>query len=47
MKKAGPMVSEISIGEGGTTSWYTGGLDRNSTVLFLFDLASGKDTSFT
>lgn len=41
------MVSEISTGEGGTTSWYTGGLDRNSTILFLLDLASGKDTSFT
>lgn len=33
------MVSEMVIGEGGTTSWYLGGIDRNSTIAFLFDLA--------
>lgn len=41
------MVSEVSLGEGGTTSWYSGGLDRNSTILFMFDLSSTKDTNFS
>lgn len=39
LKKGGPMVSEVTIGESGTTSWYAGGLDRNSTILFMLDLA--------
>ncbi|CAD8135653.1 unnamed protein product [Paramecium pentaurelia] len=47
LKKGGPMVSEVSLGEGGTTSWYTGGLDRNSTILLMFDLSSTKDTNFS
>ena len=37
------MASEQIIGEGGTTSWYAGGLDRNSTILFILDLAPNKD----
>jgi protein transport protein SEC23 len=38
LKKAGPMVSENPIGESGTTSWYLGGIDRNSTLALLYDL---------
>ncbi|KAM3130641.1 hypothetical protein pb186bvf_017233 [Paramecium bursaria] len=45
LKKQGPMASEQIIGEGGTTSWYAGGLDRNSTILFILDLAPNKDQS--
>ncbi|EGR32706.1 protein transport protein, putative [Ichthyophthirius multifiliis] len=39
MKKGGPMVSEVPIGQGGTNQWYVGGMDRNSTITFLLDLA--------
>lgn len=39
------MVSETVIGEGGTTSWYLGGIDRNSTIAFILDLApNAKET---
>lgn len=40
LKKTGPMVSEVEIGQGGTTSWYMGGVDRNSTATFMLDLNS-------
>jgi len=33
------MVGETSIGEGGTTSWSLGGMDRNSTIALILDLA--------
>jgi protein transport protein SEC23 len=32
------MVSEVELGESGTTAWYIGGLDRNTTLTFLLDL---------
>lgn len=45
LKKSGGMVSETVIGEGGTTSWYLGGIDRNSTIAFILDLApNAKET---
>ena len=34
------MVAETSVGEGNTTSWYLGGLDRNSSIAFMLDLAT-------
>lgn len=44
LKKSGNMVSETVLGEGGTTSWYLGGIDRNSTISVMLDLApNGKD----
>lgn len=39
LKKSGPMVAETAVGEGGTTSWYLGGMDRNSTLALMLDLA--------
>lgn len=41
-KKGGPMVAETTLGEGGTTNWYLGGLDRNSSICFLLDLAPNQ-----
>ena len=38
-KKTGPMVAETPVGEGGTTSWSLGGMDRNSTIAIMLDLA--------
>mmetsp|Transcript_56435 Transcript_56435/g.85339 ORF Transcript_56435/g.85339 Transcript_56435/m.85339 type:complete len:109 (-) Transcript_56435:327-653(-) len=39
LKKGGPMVGELEIGQGGTTSWYLGGIDRSTSLAFYFDLA--------
>lgn len=40
------MVAETSVGEGGTTNWYLGGLDRNSSIALMLDLAPAlKDTN--
>ena len=47
LKKGGPQVSETEIGQAGTTVWYLGGLDRNSTLAFYIDVPTGqagKDT---
>jgi protein transport protein SEC23 len=40
LKKAGAMVAETEIGQGGTTAWYIGGLDRNTTLTFMLDHAN-------
>lgn len=34
------MVAEVPIGQGGTTQWFIGGMDRNSTLTFMFDLSA-------
>lgn len=39
------MVSDTTIGESGTTSWYLGGIDRNSTIAVILDLASNVKES--
>ena len=40
------MVAEMSVGEGGTTNWYLGGLDRNSSIAVMLDLAPAlKETN--
>lgn len=39
LKKSNQMVAETPIGEGGTNSWYLGGMDRNSTICLMLDLA--------
>ena len=47
-KKGGPQVSENEIGQAGTSAWYLGGLDRNSTLAFYIDVPSsqpGKETN--
>jgi len=40
LKKNGPSVGETEIGQGGTTGWYLGGIDRSSTIAFYLDLAA-------
>jgi len=40
LKKATPLQAELEIGEGGTSQWYLGGLDKSSTVGFYLDLPS-------
>ena len=40
------MIADTTIGEGGTSSWYLGGMDRNSTIALMLDLAPNlKDTN--
>jgi protein transport protein SEC23 len=39
LKKGSPLVAEVEVGQGGTTSWYLGGIDRASSLAFYFDLA--------
>lgn len=39
LKKSGPMVAETETGQGGTTSWFLGGMDRCTTLLFMLDLS--------
>lgn len=36
-KKTNAMVSETEIGQGGTSQWYLGGIDRCTTISFLLD----------
>lgn len=36
--RKGPAVSETEIGEGGTTQWQVGSLDKNTTIAFFFDV---------
>jgi len=38
--KKGPAVAETEIGEGGTSKWIIGALDRNTTIAFYFDIAN-------
>lgn len=46
LKKGGSMIADTTIGEGGTSSWYLGGMDRNSTIALMLDLAPNlKDTN--
>ncbi|KRW99808.1 Zinc finger, Sec23/Sec24-type [Pseudocohnilembus persalinus] len=40
LKKGGTMVSETEIGQGGTNTWFLGGIDRTTTVTFMLDLNS-------
>lgn len=50
LKKTGPQVSETEIGQGGTTAWYLGGLDRNLTLAFYLDVPAsqpGKENILT
>lgn len=40
LKKARPAVAETEIGQGGTTSWYIGGLDKTTSITLMIDLSS-------
>jgi len=30
------------MGQGGTTSWYIGGMDRSTTLTFLLDISAAN-----
>ena len=45
IEKNSPMVSEVVIGEGKTTSWLLGGIDNNSTYTFILDCNNEANTS--
>lgn len=38
LKKTGPMVGEVEIGKGGTSSWYLGQVDKCTTVAVYYEL---------
>lgn len=40
----GPCVSDTVLGEGGTTSWYLGSLDTQTTLAFYFDVNNTSST---
>eukprot|EP00830_Metopus_es_P019347 TRINITY_DN709_c0_g1_i1.p1 TRINITY_DN709_c0_g1~~TRINITY_DN709_c0_g1_i1.p1 ORF type:complete len:555 (+),score=100.08 TRINITY_DN709_c0_g1_i1:528-2192(+) len=40
LKKKGPNVSDINIGVGGTSTWNLGGLDKDKTYAFYFEIAN-------
>merc|ERR1712183_460203 len=40
LAKKGPCVAEVEVGQGGTSQWVCGSLDRNSTLAFYFDVTN-------
>jgi len=40
LEKKGPCVAETEIGEGNTSQWVIGSLDRNATIGFYFDITN-------
>lgn len=40
LNKAGPNVSELAVGKGGTNTWSLGGADPNTTVAIYFDITN-------
>lgn len=40
LNKAGPNVSELEIGKGGTNAWGLGGVDPNTTIAIYFDVSN-------
>jgi protein transport protein SEC23 len=40
MGKKGPAVAEQEIGEGGTSQWVIGSMDKNTAIAFYFDIAN-------
>lgn len=47
MGKRGPNVSESVIGEGGTSSWIAGSLDKGTTIGFYFEVSNQNAESET
>eukprot|EP00928_Gymnodinium_smaydae_P045645 TRINITY_DN30397_c0_g3_i1.p1 TRINITY_DN30397_c0_g3~~TRINITY_DN30397_c0_g3_i1.p1 ORF type:complete len:758 (+),score=148.71 TRINITY_DN30397_c0_g3_i1:98-2371(+) len=45
MNKKGPCVSETEIGEGGTSQWTVGSLDKNTAIAFYFDVTNTQANS--
>jgi protein transport protein SEC23 len=44
LNKAGPQVSDLEVGRGGTTAWGLGGVDPNTTVAIYFDVSNPGTT---
>lgn len=42
--KAGPNVSEVEVGKGGTNTWGLGGCDPNTTIALYFDITNPGNT---
>jgi hypothetical protein len=40
MKQKNQYVSDTEIGVGQTNAWYLGGMDRNKSIAFYFDIAN-------
>jgi hypothetical protein len=40
MKMKNQYVSDNEIGIGGTNQWYIGGIDKNKSVAFYFDIVN-------
>ena len=40
LKQKNQFVSDSEIGVGGTNAWYIGGLDRNKSIAFYFDVVN-------
>lgn len=40
MKNKNGMVADTEIGVGQTNQWYIGGLDRNKSIAFYFDIVN-------
>jgi hypothetical protein len=36
-------VSDAEIGIGGTNSWYMGGIDKNKSIAFYFDIVNNTN----
>lgn len=45
LNKAGPQVSDLEVGIGGTTAWGLGGVDPNTTIAIYFDVSNTGNTS--
>ncbi len=45
LNQKGINVSDISFGQGGTNSWYLGGVDTNSTYTFIMDVNNANPSA--
>jgi len=45
LNKKGPCVAEAEIGEGGTSRWIVGSLDKNTTIGFYFEVVNQQANS--
>lgn len=45
LNKAGPQVSDLEVGKGGTSAWGLGGVDPNTTVAIYFDVSNSTSVS--
>ena len=43
MKNKNNYVSDTEIGIGGTNTWYIGGIDKNKSIAFYFDIVNNAN----